>query len=231
MARNLANSLESLSSDIFTEYIRFLFELIQNADDAEARNVAIRVLPEHIVIAHDGKAFTEADVEAICSIGEGTKKADSTKTGYKGIGFKSVFGKSKHVAVFTDGFQFKFTDTFRHPSFAETKMPWQIIPVWAEREEYPDAAFDLPGGTEWHVITVIALKSTGQLNTDLEELIGNGEFLLFLRALEKITVAGSRPMEIERVRGKGTEAYDEVTIKKDGQVTSQWIPTPSGTSP
>lgn len=223
MARNLANALESLSSDIFTEYIRFLFELIQNADDAGAKDVVINLQPDHLVLAHDGKAFSPDDVESLCSIGEGTKKADQTKTGYKGIGFKSVFGKSKHVAVFSEGFQFKFTNDFRHPQFPDTPMPWQIIPVWAEREDYPEEVFALPGDTDWNVVTVMVMNGTGQLQKDLMELIGNGEVLLFLRHLLNITVIGSMGLTISRTVRDGNDAYREVSIRKNGKVISEWI--------
>ncbi len=223
MARNLANSSESLSSDIFTEYIRFLFELIQNADDAGATDVVINVQSGHVVVAHNGKAFTEQDVEALCSIGEGTKQADQTKTGYKGIGFKSVFGKSKHVAVFSKGFQFRFTAEYRHPTFPNTRMPWQIIPDWAERSEYPEQVFELPASNDWNVLTVIAMNSTTQLQTDLAELIGNGEVLLFLRDLMSVRVMGMMELKIERSVKAEIAAFREVTIRKNEKVRSEWI--------
>ena len=223
MAKNLAFSLESLSSDIFTEYIRFLFELIQNADDAGATNVVINVQSGHLVLAHNGEAFTTRDVEALCSIGDGTKRADQTKTGYKGIGFKSVFGKSNHVAVFSNGFQFKFSKEYRHPKFGETPMPWQIIPEWTEREDYPQDVVALPEGTDWNVITVVAMAATGQLKQDLMELIGNGEVLLFLRSVKSIRVIGQLSAAIDRVQGRGTEAYTEVANQKNGKVISKWI--------
>ncbi|MBS1771195.1 MAG: ATP-binding protein [Acidobacteria bacterium] len=223
MAEDLAHAVESLSSDIFTEYIRFLFELIQNADDAEAGDVWINLQPGHIVVAHNGKAFTDQDVKALCSIGRGTKRADQTKTGYKGIGFKSVFGKSKHVAVFSQGFQFKFTNEYRHPRYPDARMPWQIIPVWAERKDYPADVFVLPSSVDWNVVTVIAMSSTEQLQQDLMELIGNGEVLLFLRHLKTIRVQGPKEMTIARTVNAGSEAYKEVTIRKNGKVISEWI--------
>lgn len=223
MAEDLAHAVESLSSDIFTEYIRFLFELIQNADDAEAGDVWINLQPGHIVVAHNGKAFTDQDVKALCSIGRGTKRADQTKTGYKGIGFKSVFGKSKHVAVFSQGFQFKFTNEYRHPQYPDARMPWQIIPVWAERKDYPADVFALPSSVDWNVVTVIAMSSTDQLQQDLMELIGNGEVLLFLRHLKTIRVKGPKEMTIARTVKVGPEAYKEVTIRKNDRVISEWI--------
>ncbi|CAF1294879.1 unnamed protein product, partial [Rotaria sordida] len=47
--------------------------------------------------------FDEKDLHGICGVNHGTKKKDLNKTGYKGLGFKAVFGKSNkqnqnHVA-------------------------------------------------------------------------------------------------------------------------------------
>ena len=54
-AINQAESLKSLSSDLYTDNIRFIYELIQNADDAQATNVILAVLEEkYLIIAHNG---------------------------------------------------------------------------------------------------------------------------------------------------------------------------------
>lgn len=55
-AINQAESLKSLSSDLYTDNIRFIYELIQNADDAQAKNVILKVQEEkYLIIAHNGK--------------------------------------------------------------------------------------------------------------------------------------------------------------------------------
>lgn len=223
MARNLANSLESLSSDIFTEYIRFLFELIQNADDAKASKVAINIQDYYITIAHNGKEFDKKDVEAICSIGDGTKAADINKTGYKGIGFKSVFGKSKNVAIFSKGFHFSFTSKYEHPVYTESKMPWQIIPIWAEKEDYPLNFLESESFSTMNVVTVIELKETKILGSDLIELLNNGEFLLFLRNVIQITVNGNEQLDIVKSEIADKKYYKEICISKNGETISVWI--------
>jgi DNA-binding MurR/RpiR family transcriptional regulator len=54
-AINQAESLKSLSNDLYTDNIRFIYELIQNADDAQANNVTLAILDErYLIIAHDG---------------------------------------------------------------------------------------------------------------------------------------------------------------------------------
>jgi hypothetical protein len=55
-AINQAESLKSLSSDLYTDNIRFIYELIQNADDAEAISITIAILDDkYLIIAHNGK--------------------------------------------------------------------------------------------------------------------------------------------------------------------------------
>jgi len=50
-----AESLKSLSNDLYTDNIRFIYELIQNADDAKAKNVTLAIVDEeYLIIGHDG---------------------------------------------------------------------------------------------------------------------------------------------------------------------------------
>ncbi|CAF4436933.1 unnamed protein product [Adineta steineri] len=54
-AINQAESLKSLSSDLYTDNIRFIYELIQNADDAAAKHATLAILnTKYLIIAHDG---------------------------------------------------------------------------------------------------------------------------------------------------------------------------------
>ena len=73
------NSLEKLSSGIYTEGERFIFELLQNAVDAhngdDCLNVDIRMQDGYLIFMHNGGEFTEADIESICFVG---RKGDKT---------------------------------------------------------------------------------------------------------------------------------------------------------
>lgn len=104
-AETMSNLLDTVSSDIYSESQRFIFELIQNADDAAKdtiNEVYFEFLKDCLIVAHNGNPFTQDDIKSLTSAGSSTKKADATKTGYKGIGFKSVFGKSNRVAIFSE---------------------------------------------------------------------------------------------------------------------------------
>jgi hypothetical protein len=55
---NQAESLKSLSSDLYTDNIRFIYELVQNADDAQAINVTLAILDDqYLIIAHNGNKY------------------------------------------------------------------------------------------------------------------------------------------------------------------------------
>ena len=47
------------------------------------------------------------------SLNNGTKKKDPDKTGYKGLGFKAVFGKSNQVIIYSDGDYFRFDSSYQ----------------------------------------------------------------------------------------------------------------------
>lgn len=112
-ATSQANSLILLSSGIYTEEERFVFELLQNAVDAHndssgVLHVKMVIVGNYFVFMHNGDAFTERDIEGLCDVGNGNKMQDVKKIGYKGIGFKSVFMRSSNVVVESGGYCFKF---------------------------------------------------------------------------------------------------------------------------
>ncbi|KAG8157112.1 hypothetical protein KVR01_013102 [Diaporthe batatas] len=120
LVSSLNNSLNTLSTQLYSKPTHFLLELIQNADD----NVFHRgVIPRlHLSLYQkDGKAifrsdcneigFTFQQLDALTRIGGSTKKAADGYKGYigeKGIGFKSVFKVADLVRVASGCYEFKF---------------------------------------------------------------------------------------------------------------------------
>lgn len=113
--RRDAHLLKEIGKNMYSSKERMFFELIQNADDAapEKDGVSINSFTkgDYLVFSHDGFSFDKYDFEAITSAAVGTKKANENKTGYKGIGFKSVFTDSQQVYICTNGYRFKFDKT------------------------------------------------------------------------------------------------------------------------
>ena len=108
---SVANLLEEVGQNLYTSKKRMFFELLQNADDSASENgvkVKLQICGKYFVLTHDGYAFNRHDFESITSAAKSTKSANKKKTGYKGIGFKSVFTNSNTVLIKSGGFEFAF---------------------------------------------------------------------------------------------------------------------------
>ncbi|MDD5364778.1 MAG: DUF3883 domain-containing protein [Gallionellaceae bacterium] len=86
-----------LAAGLYDDRTHFIFELLQNAEDALGRRgvwqgprkVAFALNPTCLTLSHFGKPFDEADVRSVCDIAESTKNESSI--GRFGLGFKSVY--------------------------------------------------------------------------------------------------------------------------------------------
>lgn len=108
---SLANLLEEVGDNLYSSKERMFFELLQNADDAASKNgvnVKIELTVPYFVLTHNGYAFNQHDFESITSAAKSTKRTNNKKTGYKGIGFKSVFTNSHSVYITSGGYSFAF---------------------------------------------------------------------------------------------------------------------------
>lgn len=86
-----------LAAELYDDRTHFIFELLQNAEDAlgrrgdwqGSRKVAFTLTSTCLTLSHFGKPFDEADVRSVCDIAESTKNESSI--GRFGLGFKSVY--------------------------------------------------------------------------------------------------------------------------------------------
>jgi hypothetical protein len=89
---------------------QYIWELLQNAEDAHATNVTINLTRDYLTFEHDGKlTFTYQDAVAISKIGY-TAKTDKPAIGQFGVGFKSVFKYASKVEVHTGEINFALED-------------------------------------------------------------------------------------------------------------------------
>lgn len=100
-----------LLTELYPDNAHFIYELLQNAEDAEATSVRFEVYSDRLVFRHNGKRiFTLADVKGITNIGNSTKKDDHTKVGKFGVGFKSVFAFTDRPRVYSKDYSFEIQD-------------------------------------------------------------------------------------------------------------------------
>ncbi|KAM0569229.1 hypothetical protein ACHAQF_000407 [Verticillium nonalfalfae] len=186
-----AHSIKTLAKNIYGSDARFVFELLQNADDnrftrAKANGalpfISFHVHPHRIVVECNEDGFTEKDLRAICSVGESTKSASRGYIGAKGIGFKSVFIAAWKVAIQSGHFSFYFKHEKGDLGLG------MVLPVWENQ------AAALPGPLTRMTLHLHEQGEAQELEhlrqtifRQLSELQHTS--LLFLRNLRQISVA------------------------------------------
>lgn len=98
--------LSSILSGLYSDSSHFVYELLQNAEDAKATSVSFSLFDDRLDVTHDGKPFSFKDVESITNIGKSTKADDITAIGKFGVGFKSVYAITQSPTIKSAGFNF-----------------------------------------------------------------------------------------------------------------------------
>jgi hypothetical protein len=118
-----------LLSTRYTNRTHFVFEILQNAEDACASQILFKLFRNRLEVMHNGRPFNEEDVRGICGVGEGTKAEDLTKIGKFGIGFKSVYVYTIAPEVHSGNENFRIEHYVR-PRAITPKMvpiPWTTL--------------------------------------------------------------------------------------------------------
>lgn len=235
-AVNQASSLNVLSGDLYTDSRRFIYELLQNADDSPLDDTSVEVwiktIGDYLVVAHSGKPFSPRDLQGICSINNGTKKSDLKKTGYKGIGFKSVFGQSDEVIIYTEGEYFRFDSSYQfgwtweiskvdweQQNDRKFQFPWQIIPVYTKAEEVDEPIKHFLQNINANVATVIKLKNTKETTQAVQNLSKDLNMFLFLKNISEINfdISDSISVKINRLTN------NRITLRKGNDSDVEWL--------
>lgn len=103
-------------TDLYKESVHFIYELLQNADDAEATHARISLFEDKIEFAHNGKiSFSISDdesmkghINAITALGKSQKVEDvENKIGKFGIGFKAIYKYTQCPKVYNPPYNFE----------------------------------------------------------------------------------------------------------------------------
>lgn len=97
-------------ANLYSDSTHFLYELLQNAQDAEATSVSFELYADRLETSHNGRAFSFSDVESITTIGSSTKSNEPNKIGKFGAGFKSVFSITDTPHIYSGTYNFKISD-------------------------------------------------------------------------------------------------------------------------
>jgi hypothetical protein len=156
---------------IYDDRTHFIYELLQNAEDANATCVYFKLNENSLEFKHNGtEIFTLDDIKGITGWGNSTKKEDTgTKIGKFGIGFKSVYGYTDEPEIYSRDYNFKIKDFF--------------VPERIPAKEHFDASstlFILP----FNYRNKSASKAYEEIKKGLNDI--KPETLLFLNRIKKL---------------------------------------------
>lgn len=98
----------SIFEDFYPDEAHFIYELLQNAEDAGATEVTFELEPHACYFEHNGdRHFNEVDIRAITGIHNSSKKNNPDRIGKFGVGFKSVFVYTETPIIYSRDYSFK----------------------------------------------------------------------------------------------------------------------------
>jgi len=167
----------------YSKKTHFIFELLQNAEDAGATEVEFRVENQRLVFSHNGdRLFSDKNVDSITSIGKSTKRTNHTQIGKHGIGFKAVFAYTHTPRIHSGDKHFDIKDVVIPCFLSDGDVPIDLKPV-ETRIILPFDSDAIPEDRRFRKI-VPPETAKADISDALEKL--NLRTLLFLRNIKKI---------------------------------------------
>jgi hypothetical protein len=187
-----------LLGQLYSERTHFIFELIQNAEDAGATELAFSLFPDRLEVRHDGRPFTEADVRGVCGVGQSGKGLELTAIGKFGIGFKSVYAYTRSPRIYSGDEAFGIESYVR---------PFAVPPAW----DLAGTLFVFPFDHD----TVPAATASAEIGAALDAL--RPGILLFLTNIGRLSagegavltrsVVAGTPRRVRLARGRRIEEW------------------------
>jgi hypothetical protein len=196
-----------LLGQLYSERTQFIFELIQNAEDASATELSFMLYANRLELTHDGRPFTEADVRGVCGVGQTRKPGDLTQIGQFGIGFKSVYAYTRNPRVDSGGEHFRIENYVR---------PYPVDPP---DEPVPGTRFVFPFDHD----TVPAPAAAAEIAAALDRL--DPRTLLFLRSIKQLRVGGPGVSDavLRRSTARRNESSRRVALAGGRGHREEWL--------
>ena len=172
---------------LYTDRSHFVYELLQNAEDAEAKCIKFVQYPDRLEVFHDGKPFTAKNLQGLCDIGKSDKVDNLNQIGEFGVGFKSVFGICDTVELYSQPANFRNNDI-------DDAIPFAVkIVDFTNPKDIPTSCMDGSFTTRFvfpYTVgrTFSGFKTIPELNSVLAKKLQNLGIttLLFMKNLELI---------------------------------------------
>ena len=210
-----------ISEQLYSDKSHFIYELLQNAEDALDRRVRNNqgdspsckvqfvLFQDRLEFRHFGELFNEEDVRGISDVLMGTKKEDFAQIGTFGIGFKSVYAFTASPEIHSGDEHFTIKRYIR----PEAKEPNPGLSIWPDETVFI-FPFDHPG---------FSADAAFYLIFDKLKRLGP-RVLLFLKRIDEIEwrvepgqIEGHYLKEVRRVDGQRNAHRVSVVGQNNGQ--------------
>lgn len=106
---------------LYSDASHFVYEILQNAEDARATEITFDLHKDKLIITHDGTPFSDTDIDAITGISnvKNDKKKDLEKIGKFGIGFKSVYAVTESPRIQSGIYDFQIINFVLPDKFSD----------------------------------------------------------------------------------------------------------------
>lgn len=197
-----ANTLEKPSmrgiwrsvTDKYSDQAHFIYELIQNADDAGAKSVHFILEPTRLIFIHNGvnhfsisNPETEendsnngklGDINAITSAANSNKSSKENKIGKFGVGFKAVFQYTTTPYIYDTNFKFKI-DRYIVPTLIDEDYPNRkenetvfVFPFNHKDKTTQECYMDIEGKLKSLSHPILFLSNLRDISYEIENTVG-----------------------------------------------------------
>jgi hypothetical protein len=179
-----------LLANLYSDRTHFIYELLQNAEDACARarkqgqakrfSIRFELRPDRLEVKHNGILFDENDVRGICGIVEAIKDKNIAQIGKFGIGFKSVYAYTNCPEIHS-GDKFFCVKDYVHPYHVESRKDLQtgetlFIICFDKESDKRKAYLEIENRLRnLGIRTLLFLRNLEEISYSVE--FGNGKYL------------------------------------------------------
>lgn len=219
----LLSDLAGLESYVAESYdSRSFIELLQNADDAASSSFLVKKYKQYLIVANDGRVFSESDLEAICRSAASTKQRGDS-IGYRGIGFKSVVGLAQEVHILSGHLEATFSKKLTLIEIPKaTKVPLLRIPHPIDLLVQNDVSSEIDRLKISGYNTFFIFNGLIANSIDNEFIGFDFSSLLFLKNIRSFSLEGERKDFMEISRNKWDELFAIFTLRNSAGVFN-WI--------
>ena len=187
----------------YSDQAHFIYELIQNADDAGATNARFILEPERLIFAHNGKRHFSisnpknedtdskegqlGDINAITGIAFSNKKTQENKIGKFGVGFKAVFQYTATPRIYDPEVYFRI-DRYIVPSEIKEDFPGRksdetlfVFPFDHKDRNPQETYIDIENKLRTLKYPVLFLINLSDISFEIESFVGR----YYKRIIEK----------------------------------------------